>query len=88
MIRYVGLDVHKRVVQACILDASGNVLAEERFELSREKLVAFAQVRLAALDHVILEATTNTWAVVDILRPRVAKVYVSNLCLWCGNPMR
>jgi transposase len=78
MIRYVGLDVHKRVVQACILDALGNVQAEERLELSAEKLRTFVQTSLTPEDHVILEATTNTWAIVDVLRTRAAKVFVSN----------
>ena len=78
MIRYVGLDVHKRIVQACILDASGKVVAEERVELSTGALETFARLWLSAEDHVIVEATTNTWAIVDVLRPLVAKILVSN----------
>ena len=31
IIRYVGLDVHKRVVEACLVDAQGNVVHRERF---------------------------------------------------------
>jgi len=78
MIRYVGLDVHKRVMQVCIMDGLGKVLAEDRFEVSRERLVRFASEELSPEDHVALEATTNTWAIVDIVRPRVAKLCVSN----------
>jgi transposase len=78
MIRFIGLDVHKRVVQVCILDGSGQVLGERRFELSRERLLSFAEVSLRAEDQVVLEATTNTWAIVDILKPHVARVVVSN----------
>ena len=40
MLRFVGLDVHKRVLQICILDAQGKVLFEERLEeFDREKLL-------------------------------------------------
>ena len=34
-IRFVGLDVHKRVVEACAVDAAGNVVQRERFALNR-----------------------------------------------------
>lgn len=78
MIRYVGLDVHKRVVEACIVDAAGQVLARRRFELSRERLLAFAEVSLTRDDRLALEATTNTWAVVRLLQAYVAQVVVSN----------
>lgn len=78
MIRYVGLDVHKKVVEACFLDAAGQVLARRRFALTRERLLAFAQVSLTPEDRVALEATTNTWAIVRLLKPYVAEVVVSN----------
>ena len=78
MIRFIGLDVHKRIVQVCILDASGQVLGERRFDLSRERLLSFAEVSLTAEDHVVLEATTNTWAIAELLKAYVARVVVSN----------
>jgi transposase len=78
MIRYVGLDVHKRVVEACIIDPAGNVVRRERFALCRRVLETFATHVLSPTDHVALEATTNCWAVADALRPHVAKVVVSN----------
>jgi transposase len=78
MVRYVGLDVHKRVVQACVLDAAGQVVLEQRFALSRTQLLRFAQSQLSAEDRVVVEATTNTWAVVAVLKPLVAEVVVSN----------
>ena len=77
-IRYVGLDVHKRLVEACILDPSGKVLLRERFALNRRTLKTFATAVLQPGDHVAFEATTNCWAVADALRPHVAKVVVSN----------
>jgi transposase len=78
MVRFVGLDVHKRLVQACLLDDQGQVLARQRFDLSREQLLRFAQTHLQPNDRVVVEASTNTWAVVDVLRPFVAAVVVSN----------
>jgi len=78
MIRYVGLDVHKRVVEACLVDHAGNVVHRERFALNRRTLELFAMRFLRSSDRVALEATTNCWAVADILRPHVAKVVVSN----------
>jgi transposase len=78
MSRFVGLDVHKRVVQACILDLTGSVLAEVRFELTPQTLLQFAQAHLGPDCAVALEATTNTWAVVALLKPLVGSVVVSN----------
>jgi transposase len=74
----VGLDVHKHVVEACLLDAQGNVVGRERFVLNRHALTSFASGVLRSGDHVAMEATTNCWAVADFLRPQVAKVVVSN----------
>jgi transposase len=76
--RYVGLDVHKREVTACIVDPKGKQRKIIRFPLTRQRLTAFAQVTLRPTDHVALEATTNSWAVADVLRPHVARVVVSN----------
>jgi len=78
-VRYVGLDVHKRVVEVCILDHTGKVVFRYRFDnLNRETLAAFATAHLRKTDRVALEASTNTWTVVDILQPHVARVVVSN----------
>ena len=76
--KFVGLDIHKRVVQACILDEAGAQQAMRRFDLSVQSLVKFAEEELGADCAVALEATTNTWAVVDIIEPYCARVVVSN----------
>lgn len=76
--RFVGLDVHKREVTACILDDSRPRPRIVQFVLTRARLQAFAEVSLRATDQVALEATTNSWAVADVLRPHVARVVVSN----------
>jgi transposase len=77
-VRYVGLDVHKQVIECCILAADGEILHRERLALTRSSLTSFAQQVLRPTDRVALEATTNTWAVVRILAPHVAEVAVSN----------
>jgi transposase len=79
MLRFVGLDVHKRILQICTIDAKGKVLLKQRLEdFDREKLLAFARDYLKPKDRVALEATTNTWAVARLLRPFVAEVVASN----------
>src|SRR5262245_17645962 len=78
MARFVGLDVHKSVVEACILGADGRVEDRHRFALDEQALALFARTRLRPDDRVVLEATTNTWAVVRVIRPHVAEVVVSN----------
>jgi transposase len=77
-LHYVGLDVHKHVVVACIVDARGQVLGRHSFPCTRAGLERFAHQHLRPTDQVALEATTNTWAVVNILKPFVAEVAVSN----------
>lgn len=78
MTRYVGLDVHKRFIEYCILDAAGKKLTRGRAACVRVSLEAFATTVLQPTDHVALEASTNTWSVAAILRPHVARVVVSN----------
>jgi transposase len=77
-VRYVGLDVHKRVVQACFLAADGRVIEQLRFDLGPHRLQIFAEEHLLPTDRLALEATTNTWAVARILKPHVAQLVVSN----------
>jgi len=76
--RFVGLDVHKRIVQACVLDSNGAELASLRFDLSVSTLVEFAERHLEPDCALALEATTNTWAIVDILEPYCGRIVVSN----------
>jgi transposase len=77
-LRYVGLDVHKRVIEVCILSAEGKVLQRDRLAMSRGYLQTYARTTLQPTDHVALEATTNSWAVARLLQPYVGQVVVSN----------
>lgn len=74
---FAGLDVHKKEVEAVLIDGSGQVLLRERFATRHEVLEAFAKRHLGNC-RVALEATTNTWAVAEILQPLVKEVVVSN----------
>lgn len=73
-----GLDIHKRVVEAAILADDGRILSRHRFAMTRESLEDFARKHLSAEHRVALEATTNTWPAVAVLRPHVGEVVVSN----------
>ena len=76
--RYIGLDLHKKLLVVCALDAKGKVLFRESVECRRDTLLVFAQSKLRKTDRLAVEATTNTWAVADLLRPFVASVTVGN----------
>jgi len=76
--RYVGLDLHKQSLEVCALDARGKRLFRLSVACRRQALEEFARRHLRQTDKVALEATANTWAVADILRPFVAAVVVGN----------
>jgi transposase len=50
IIRYAGLDVHKRVVEACLVDPSGQIVHRARFALNRHTLKLFATKILRPTD--------------------------------------
>jgi len=76
--RFVGLDVHKRTVMACVLDGSGHKVHQEEFACTPGELGRFARSHLGPHAAVALEATSNTWAVCNALRPWCGAVKVSN----------
>lgn len=76
--RYVGLDVHKRETEACVIGEAGEVLHRERLQTTRQGLEDFARRHLGSDARVALEATTNTWGVVALLAPLCASVTPSN----------
>ena len=84
MTRYVGLDLHKHVVQASLINEEGKRLESYRIACTQESLLAFARERLRPEDQIALEATTNTWAVVASLRPFVARIVVANALRTCA----
>ena len=77
MKRFIGLDVHKTVVEACVIDENGKTLFRRRIDCTRKTLMEFAD-ELTPDDAVALEVTTNAWAVADLLEPFVGRIVVSN----------
>jgi transposase len=78
MPRYVGLDVHKQFIEACFIDQEGKQLHRCRVAVTREGIQSFTTKCLQPSDQVVMEATTNTWEVAELIRPRVAKVAIAN----------
>lgn len=76
MKRFIGLDVHKTVIEACVIDEEGKRLFRRRMDCTREVLLQFAE-SLTKEDSVALEVTTNAWAVAELLQPFVGRVVVS-----------
>jgi transposase len=75
---FAGLDLHKKVVEAIILDDDGAVLHRDRFPATHQAILAFAKQHLSKSHQVAVEATTNTWPVAALLEPLVHSVTVSN----------
>jgi transposase len=65
-------------VRACVVDAAGKRTFAGDVACTREALQAFARRHLCKDDRVALGATTNPWAVVDLLKPFIASVATSN----------
>lgn len=77
MKRFIGLDVHKTVIEICAIDEAGKTLFRRRIACTRDALLEFAK-ELTECDALALEVTTNAWAVTDLLEPFVGKIVVSN----------
>lgn len=74
--RFIGLDVHRTFAEVAVLDA-GRVRSDGRIGTTALALEGFART-LGPDDHVVLEATTNTHAIVQVLRPHVGRVAIAN----------
>lgn len=75
--RVVGLDVSRTVAEIAYLE-NGEIKSGGRVELVHSVLAWWAATQLRAMDHVVLEATGNTTAVVNAVRAHVARVVVAN----------
>jgi transposase len=75
--RFVGLDLHRHDVMVGAVNAHQDiVLTPERVTLRR--FAHWAPRHLRPTDQVAIEATTNTWALYDLIVPHVAKVVVAH----------
>src|SRR5262245_5206850 len=78
MPRYVGLDLHKQFIEACFIDEQGTQLHRCRLTVTRESIQSFVAKCLKPSDHIVMEATTNTWELAELILPGVAKVAIAN----------
>ena len=75
--RIIGMDIHRVAAEAVVLQ-DGEIVRLGRVPMLREKLEAFARKELTHDDHVVIEATGNAAAVVDVLSPYVDRVIIAN----------
>jgi transposase len=70
------LDIHRVFAEAVMLD-DGKLVRLGRIGMTRDHLGAFAQT-LTHDDHVVVEATGNAAAVVEVIAPHVGRVVIAN----------
>ncbi len=74
--RVIALDVHRSFAEVAIHE-EGLVRSAGRIVLEHDMVVGFAR-SLRRDDHVVLEATGNTAAIVRLLAPHARRVAVAN----------
>ena len=75
--RFIAIDIHKQYLMIGGIDAHKRiVLSPRRVELSRWP--QWAQANLLPTDAVVLEATTNAWAIYDLLVTLVGRAVVAH----------
>jgi transposase len=79
--RYIGVDLHKAIATFHVLSHDGKTLQTGSFEVNPKAIRRFATEHLLPTDQLAVEVTSNTWAFVRLIKPRVAKIVV-------GNPMK
>ena len=75
--RVIGMDIH-RVFAEVVALVDGKVIRLGRVDMRRDRLEAFARSTLTRDDHVVVEATGNAAAVVEVLAPHVGRVVIAN----------
>jgi transposase len=75
--RYIALDIHKEYVLAGGMNAGQEwILPARRIEMS--KFGEWAKKNLCERDAVVIETTTNVWAIYDIVQPLVGHAVVAH----------
>ncbi|WMT87482.1 IS110 family transposase [Pelagibacterium sp. 26DY04] len=75
--RIVGMDIH-RVAAEIVSLLDGKIVKLGRVQMLRNKLEEFAKRELTHDDHVVIEATGNAAAVVEVLSPYVDRIVIAN----------
>lgn len=75
--RYYGIDIHKQFVMVAAVDARQEIVqAPLRIEINA--LATWITRQLTPADQVVIEVSTNTWPIYDLLAARVGRVVVAN----------
>lgn len=74
---YIGLDVHKQYITVGGMNKEQEVVLRPR-NVEMERFKSWVQEHLRDTDEVVLEATTNTWEVYDMVVPLVKRVVVAH----------
>jgi transposase len=75
--RSIGLDLGRHTGEAAVVDGSGRAVSLGSVEVSQAGLAALAG-KLQPGDRVVIEASSATWTVAELLAPSVSEVVVSN----------
>lgn len=75
--RFIGLDVHKHYVTVGGMNANQETVLRPR-DVEMERFPAWVKQNLLPTDEVVLEATTNTWDIYDLIAPLVLRVVVAH----------
>jgi transposase len=75
--RIIGMDIHRVAAEAVAL-LDGKLVRLGRIPMLRDSLEVFAKSELTHDDHVVVEATGNAAAVVEVLAPHVDRVIIAN----------
>jgi transposase len=75
--RYFGIDIHKRYAMVAAVDHEQQVW-QPPVRVAMAKLACWAAAHIRQQDEVVVEVTTNTWKVVDLLRPHARRVVVAD----------
>jgi len=86
VLRFVGLDAHKRSVTVGAVDPEQHIVLRP-LRLRWDEFEPWSALHLHPTDAVVLEATANAWHLYDQISPRVASVTVANplLIRWISS---
>lgn len=76
-LRYIGLDVHKDYITVGGMNFHQDIVLRPR-NVDIRRFPTWAENNLLPTDAIVLEATTNTWDIYDIVAPLVAKTVVAH----------
>jgi len=76
-VRHIALDAHKRYGVFLGVNPQAEVVLPAR-RVDWPNLEGWIKQHLKVTDIVIIEATTNTWHLYDLIKPHVAKVKIAN----------